>query len=68
VTRGGTRLNEGFAWSAGDGYRAVHDKVFLPNEAGYWEAGWYSPGARVFETAAVAGASVGLLICTELWR
>jgi N-carbamoylputrescine amidase len=67
VTRAGKRLNEGFAWSADDGYRAIHDKVFLPNEAGYWEAKWYSPGERLFEPARIAGATVGLLICTELW-
>lgn len=67
VTRGGRRLNEGFAWSANDGYRSVHDKVFLPDEAGYWEAKWYSPGARTFETSDIAGARVGMLICTELW-
>ena len=67
VTRAGRRLNEGFAWSADDGYRAVHDKVYLPDEAGYWEAKWYSPGDRAFDVAGVGGAAVGLLICTELW-
>ena len=67
VTRSGRRLNEGFAWSADEGYRPVHDKCFLPDEAGYWEAKWYAAGERVFEVTTVAGAAVGLLICTELW-
>ncbi len=67
VTRAGRRLNEAFAWSPDDGYRAVHDKGFLPNEAGFWEAKWYTPGDRRFEVARVAGATLGVLICTELW-
>jgi N-carbamoylputrescine amidase len=67
VTRAGRRLNEGFAWSADAGYRALHDKGFLPDETGYWEAKWYEPGDRAFDVANVADATVGLLICTELW-
>ena len=67
VTRAGRRLNEGFAWSADEGYRAIHDKCFLPDETGYWEAKWYEPGERAFDIARVAGATIGLLICTELW-
>ena len=67
VTRAGRRLNEGFAWSADGGYRTVHDKCFLPNEAGYWEANWYTPGERAFDVARVADTVIGLLICTELW-
>jgi N-carbamoylputrescine amidase len=66
VTRGGRRLNEGFVVDAA-GYRPVHDKRFLPDEEGYWEAKWYEPGDGAFDLAAVAGASVGMLICTEQW-
>jgi predicted amidohydrolase len=67
VTRDGRRLNEGFAWSAADGYRAIHDKRFLPNEAGYWEAQWYERGEDRFEVAFAAQARIGMLICTEQW-
>ena len=67
VTRDGVRLNEGFAWDATSGYRAIHDKRFLPDEEGYWEAKWYAPGDGRFDIAAIAGTRVGLLICTELW-
>jgi N-carbamoylputrescine amidase len=67
VTRAGRRLNEGFAWSADDGYRAIHDKCFLPDETGYWEAKWYEAGDRAFDVTSIAGARLGLLICTELW-
>jgi N-carbamoylputrescine amidase len=67
VTRGSLRLNEGFVRDTAHGYRAVHDKRFLPDEDGYWEAKWYSPGDGRFEPAAIAGAQVGMLVCTELW-
>lgn len=67
VTRNGVRLNEGFAWSSGDGYRRVHDKRFLPDEEGYWEARWYDPGEGTFDVCEVAGARAGMLICTEMW-
>lgn len=66
-TRTGTRVNEGFAWSPGSGYRAIHDKHFLPNEAGYWEANWYGRGSGEFHVSTVMGARVGMLICTEMW-
>jgi N-carbamoylputrescine amidase len=67
VTRDGVRLNEGFVWDTAHGYRAVHDKRFLPDEDGYWEAQWYSPGTGRFDLAAAAGVQIGMLICTELW-
>jgi N-carbamoylputrescine amidase len=67
VTREGTRLNEGFVWDTEQGYRAVHHKARLPDEAGFWEASWYDPGPEDFSPVTVAGVSVGFLICTELW-
>lgn len=66
LTRDGRRLNEGFLVDA-RGYRRVHDKRFLPNEDGYWEARWYEPGADTFDLADVAGTRLGMLICTEQW-
>ena len=66
VSRGRRRFNEGFVWSDA-GYRAVHDKRFLPDEDGYWEAHWYERGDGAFDVFEAAGARVGLLICTELW-
>ena len=67
VTRNGVRLNEGFIWAAATGYAAVHDKRFLPDEDGYWEAKWYAPGEDRFDLATIAGARIGMLICTEMW-
>lgn len=62
----GRRHNEGFLWTP-DGTRAVHRKVHLPDEAGFWEASCYEPGPGRFDTATVGGVRVGFLICTELW-
>ncbi|MDT8305448.1 MAG: carbon-nitrogen hydrolase family protein [Anaerolineae bacterium] len=71
VTRNGEHYNEAFLWSVQDGYTAVHDKYYLPDEAGFWEGSWYRRGDGRFEVAAVpavAGEPVaGFLICTELW-
>jgi predicted amidohydrolase len=67
VTREDRRLNEGFVWDAALGYRGVHDKVYLPDEAMFWEASWYERGDGTFDLAEVAGARVGFLICTEVW-
>lgn len=72
VTRHGRRYNEGFLWSAAGGYRPAHDKVYLPDEPGFWEASWYERGAEQFEPAPVShdgdeDLRAGFLICTELW-
>jgi predicted amidohydrolase len=67
VVRGDARLNHGVAWDTAHGLRGVHQKFHLPEEVGYWERTWFSPGDGAFDVASVAGASVGLLICTELW-
>jgi N-carbamoylputrescine amidase len=67
VTRHGVRLNEGFVRSSAVGYAAVHDKRYLPDEDGYWEARWYARGDGAFDLATAAGARVGVLICTEMW-
>jgi N-carbamoylputrescine amidase len=67
VTREQARLNEGFVWDAAGGYRAAHHKAYLPDEAGFWEATWYSRALPSFRPAAVATAHAGFLICSELW-
>jgi predicted amidohydrolase len=71
VTRQGARRNEGFLWSAAAGYTAAHDKYYLPNEDGFWEASWYARGDGSFQTRFVgegeAAPPAGFLICTELW-
>lgn len=67
VTRRGRRLNEGFAWTADAGAVPIHDKRYLPDETGFWEARWYEPGDGTFAPADVAGIRVGMMICTEQW-
>jgi len=67
VTRGGRRMNEGFIWDEKTGYRAAHQKFYLPNEEGVWEACWYKRGDGSFDAIQVGGAKVGFIICSELW-
>jgi N-carbamoylputrescine amidase len=63
----GKRLNEGFIWEAGAGYRSVHHKYYLPDEEQFWEATWYQRGERKFQSAQSGQVRLGFLICTELW-
>ena len=63
----GRRHNTAFAWSRGAGAVRVRDKHYLPDEPGYWEASWYDPGELSHDTCRVAGATVGVLLCTDLW-
>jgi N-carbamoylputrescine amidase len=67
VNRNGHRLNEAFAWSATDGYQPAHQKCYLPEEEGFWEASWYDRGDGEFAPVRVGPATVGFMICTELW-
>jgi N-carbamoylputrescine amidase len=59
------RRNEGFVWDGS--YRQVHDKVYLPEEEGFWEATWYERGEMEFAAAETGAMKVGFTICTEMW-
>ena len=61
------RLNSGFIWDSELGATNVHEKYYLPDEPGFWEASWYSRGAKDFEAFQTAQSKIGFLICTELW-
>jgi predicted amidohydrolase len=61
------RLNEGFAWQLGPGYRAAHRKYYLPDEEGFWEASWYQRGEGDFTPVESGSLRIGFLICTDLW-
>ncbi|MFZ4814362.1 MAG: carbon-nitrogen hydrolase family protein [Phototrophicaceae bacterium] len=65
--RNGARYNTGFLWGALDGLRDLHDKVYLPNEDGVWEAAWYSAGAPTFVPFVTADFCAGFTICSEIW-
>jgi predicted amidohydrolase len=60
------RRNRAFTWNGGD-VEYGHDKYYLPEEPGFWEASWYSRGDGTFDTVEVAGQKAGFLLCTEMW-
>jgi N-carbamoylputrescine amidase len=63
---GAKRLNEAFLVTQGDS-RGIHEKRYLPDEDGYWEASWYQAGNGVFDAVEIGGAAIGVQICTEMW-
>ncbi len=73
VIDGGERFNQALMWQAGTGEAPVtHRKQYLPDEDGFWEASWYSPGPAGTECVTVAGPNgsrvvIGFAICTEMW-
>lgn len=67
VVRDGKRLNEGFIWNKDSGYQAVHQKHYLPDEDGFWEATWFQRGDDDFNAGQVEDLRGGFLICTEVW-
>ena len=67
VNRNARRLNEGFVWEPGSGYHAAHQKYYLPDEDGYWEASWYQRGDGSFSPIDTGTLRAGFLICTDLW-
>jgi N-carbamoylputrescine amidase len=66
VERTARRVNEAFM-ATPDRSIAFHEKRYLPDEDGYWEASWYGRGDGVFDPVGANGAAVGAQICTELW-
>jgi len=62
----GKRLNEAFVWKSGE-CTGGHQKYYLPDEDGFWEATWYQRGKKEFTVAASDAGPVGFLICTEVW-
>ena len=67
VVQNRTALNNGFVFTKATGLIPVHDKHYLPDEPGYYEASWYDPGDGSFDVVRVNGIAIGFLICTELW-
>ncbi len=67
ITENNTRLNQGFIYTQKKGYTPVHNKYYLPDEPGYFEASWYQRGDEDFQIVKVNEISFGFLICTELW-
>ncbi|MCZ6529501.1 MAG: carbon-nitrogen hydrolase family protein [Chloroflexi bacterium] len=61
------RRNEGFIWDSNSGYLSVHDKYYLPDEQGFWEATWYERGEPEFKVVETKAIQAGFSICTEIW-
>ena len=67
ATRDGKRVNEAYILTPGNEVRGVHQKYYLPDEDGFWEATWYERGDGDFSTVRCEDAIAGFLICTEMW-
>ncbi len=67
VVKNNLFLNNGFIFTQEKGVIPVHDKYYLPDEPGYFEASWYQRGDQNFNIMTVNGLNIGFLICTELW-
>jgi N-carbamoylputrescine amidase len=67
VDRPEGRRNEAYAASASGPVRRLHDKSYLPDEDGFWEASWYDRGDGDHEVVELDGLRVGVLVCTEMW-
>lgn len=63
----GNRHNQAYLWTPQPRILPIHEKYYLPNEDGYWEANWYQRGRLEFELCEVLGVQIGVQICTEMW-
>ncbi len=63
----GKRYNCAYCWTPAQGLRWIHNKTYLPEDAGYWEASWYDRAPIDFQPAQVGELRIGLMICTEIW-
>jgi N-carbamoylputrescine amidase len=67
VNRPAGRRNETYVGAAGQPVRALHDKSYLPDEPGFWEASWYGRGDGDHTVVDLARMRAGVLVCTEMW-
>lgn len=67
INRDGKRLNAAFVWTGDTGLRLVHDKTYVPDEDGFWEASWYQRGKIDFPIVTIDNLNIGFMICTEMW-
>ncbi len=67
VDRPSGRRNEAYVATTDGPVRALHDKSYLPDEPGFWEASWYGRGDGGHQVVEAGGARIGALVCTELW-
>ena len=65
---GNERYNEAFLWDVERGMRGAHAQSDLRDEDGVREVAWYNAATPEFTPIEVGAATVGFLVCTELWR
>lgn len=66
VTEGNKHLNQGFSWTAEQGYKGIHDKYFLPEEEYFYEQSWFDRNKKDFSLHSVNNVTIGFQICTEV--
>ena len=47
--------------------QVLHQKTYLPDEEGFWEASWYDRGPVSFQVIDTPAGRVGTSVCTEMW-
>lgn len=62
----GQRLNRAYGLEGGH-VLDIHDKYYLPDEPGFWEASWYDRGDGRFIPARLSNTLIGVQVCTEMW-
>lgn len=67
ITATGSRRNQAYIWTHKSGASGFHDKRYLPDEEGYWEASWYDMGDSEFPLVRSGNTRIGTTICTEMW-
>ena len=68
ISQGGRRHNQAFSWTPTDGLSPWRRKAFLPDEYPVYEATWYDAAPDKPDVRTIAGANVGVLTCTEIWK
>lgn len=64
----GSRRNQAYLWTRDTNQAiGIHEKYYLPDEEGYWEATWYDRGEKKFDAVNVGDVRIGVQICTEIW-
>jgi len=63
----GSFRNQAYLWTAEPRVLPVHEKYYLPDEEGYWEASWYDRGELRFDLCHALNIPIGVQICTEMW-
>ena len=67
VNDAGSFRNQAYLWTPQPRIQPVHEKYYLPDEEGYWEASWYQRGPLEFKLFEALELRIGVQICTEMW-